>query len=148
MDVSQITESVYIAARVQDKHLEAVRQLDPGLVISMILELRPPLVLAEHGIRVLWLRTVDFPLIPIPIRTLRRGVDAALPVIRDGGRVLVFCRGGRHRSVAMACSILIGTGYTSGKAMELVSSKREAADPWAWHIQRQIRKFGATWYRP
>jgi hypothetical protein len=94
---------------------------------------------------VLWLRTFDFPLIPIPLKTLKRGVEAALPVIHDGGRVLVFCEGGRHRSVAMACCILIGQGYPADEGMQLVSSTREVADPYAWHIQRQIRRFEAFW---
>jgi hypothetical protein len=68
-------------------------------------------------------------------------VEAALPVIEDGGRVLVFCEAGRHRSVAMASCILIGLGYPADEAMQLVSTKREVADPYAWHIQRQIRRF-------
>jgi hypothetical protein len=103
----------------------------------MIVHQRPPKAVTDSGLRVLWLRTFDFPLIPIPLKTLTRGVDAALPVIQDGGRVLVFCEGGRHRSVAMArlkrlrhC-ILIGLGYSADGTMELVSNKREVADPYA-----------------
>ena len=145
MDISRITDSVYVSARVRYKDLEAVLQLDPGLVISMILERRPPAFLSEHGLPVLWLRTVDLPLIPIPLRTLRRGVEAAVPVIDEGRRVLVFCQGGRHRSVAMACCILISTGLSAEEAMKLVDSRRAAADPWAWHIQRQIRRFETDW---
>ena len=145
LDISQITENLYIFSRVKDEHLEDVLQLDPGLIISMILERRPHRALSEGGMSVLWLRTVDFPLIPIPLRTLNRGVKAALPVIRDGGRVLVFCQGGRHRSVAMAASILIGLGYSADEAMQLISSNRVVADPYAWHIQRQIRRFEAHW---
>lgn len=93
----------------------------------------------------LWLRTFDFPLIPIPLKTLKQGVEAALPVTQDRGPVLVFCEGGRHRSVAMACCILIGQGYTADEGMQLVSSKREVADPYARHIQRQIRRFETLW---
>lgn len=96
----------------------------------------------------LWLRAFDFPLIPIPLKTLSRGVEAALPVIQDGYRVLVFCEGGRHRSVAMASCILIGLGYSADDAMDLISRKRGVADPYAWHIQRQIRRFEATHRRP
>jgi hypothetical protein len=145
MDVSQITEQVYIAARIKDVDLEAILQLDPGLIISMIVQRRPPKALTAAGLEVLWLRTFDFPLIPIPLKTLKRGVEAALPVIQEGRRVLIFCEGGRHRSVAMASCILIGQGYSADEAMELISSKREVADPRAWHIQRQIRRFEALW---
>jgi hypothetical protein len=144
-DISQITENLYLASRLKGEQLEDILQLDPGLIISMILERRPPEAVTEAGLKVLWLRTVDIPLIPIPLRTLNRGVEAALPVIQGGDRVLVFCQGGRHRSVAMASCILIGLGYPAGEAMQLISSKREAADPYAWHIQRQIGRFEARW---
>ena len=147
LDISQITENLYLSSRVKDEHLEDVLQLDPALIISMIFERRPINAMTEQGLQVLWLRTVDFLLVPIPLRTLKRGVEAALPVILDGGRVLVFCQGGRHRSVAMVSSILIGLGYSADEAMQLVSSKREVADPYAWHVQRQIRRFEAHWLR-
>jgi protein tyrosine phosphatase (PTP) superfamily phosphohydrolase (DUF442 family) len=145
MDVSQITDYLYISSQVKDEHIEAVRKIDPRLVISMIIQTRPPSELEEPPMSVLWLRTVDFVLIPIPIRTLNRGVETALPVIRQGHRVLVFCEGGVHRSVAMASCILIGMGYSADEAMQLVSSQRKVADPFAWHIQRQIRKFASYW---
>ena len=145
MDITQITEYLYIASRIKGDDLQAILQLDPGLIISMIVQRRPPRVLSEEGLEVLWLRTFDFFLIPIPLRTLKRGVEAALPVIHGGGRVLVFCEAGRHRSVAMAACILIGQGYSADEAMQLISSKRQVADPYAWHIQRQIRRFEALW---
>ena len=91
----------------------------------------------------LWLRTFDFPLTPIPVKTLNRAVGAAMPVIQNGGRVLVYCEGGRRRSVAMVSCILIGQGYPAGAAMQLISSRREVADPYFWHIQRLIRRFEA-----
>jgi protein tyrosine phosphatase (PTP) superfamily phosphohydrolase (DUF442 family) len=145
MDISQITENLYIASQVKGDHLEDILQLDPGLIISMIVQRRPPRALTEEGLKVLWLRTFDFPLLPIPLKTLTRGVEAALPVIQDGGRVLVFCEGGRRRSVAMASCILIGMGSSADEAMQFISSKRQVADPYAWHIQRQIRRFEAYW---
>jgi len=145
MDISEITENLYISSRVEEDDLEAIRRLDPGLIISMIIHRRPPRILSESGLSVLWLRTIDFPLIPIPIRTLNRGVEAALPVIHDGGRVLIFCEAGRHRSVAMASCILIGMGCSAEQAMQLIGERREVADPWAWHIRRQIRRFEAYW---
>ena len=148
MDISEITENLYISSRVEEDDLEAIRRLDSGLIISMIIHRRPPRILSESGLSVLWLRTIDFPLIPIPIRTLNRGVEAALPVIHDGGRVLIFCEAGRHRSVAMASCILIGMGYSAEQAMQLISERREVADPWAWHIRRQIRRFEAYWNSP
>jgi hypothetical protein len=45
----------------------------------------------------------------------------------------------------MASCILIGQGYAADEAMQLISNKRKVADPYAWHIQRQIRRFEASW---
>jgi protein-tyrosine phosphatase len=115
-----------------------LQQLNLGLVIDMLATRPPP---RKLQVPALWLRTFDFPLLPIPLRTLHRGVKAALPVIQAGRGVLVYCQGGRHRSVAMASAILIAMGYTAQDAMELVSKRRSVADPWAGHIQRQIRRF-------
>jgi hypothetical protein len=111
----------------------------------MIVQRKPPEALAQPPRMVLWLRTFDFPLFPIPMRTLNRGVEAALPVIEEGHRVHVFCEGGRRRSVAMASCILIGKGFSADDAMRLVKEKHEIADPYIWYIQRRIRKFEEYW---
>jgi protein-tyrosine phosphatase len=96
-------------------------------------------------VQLLWLPTFDNPLMPMPVSTLQRGVEAALPVIADGYRVLVHCRAGVHRSVAMACCVLIGMGQTADEAMELVKEQRSVADPDTWYIQRRIYKFEKVW---
>jgi protein tyrosine phosphatase (PTP) superfamily phosphohydrolase (DUF442 family) len=147
MNVSQITDYLYISTVLKDRDLEAVRELDVRLVIAMIAHIRPPRRLAELPVEVVWLRTFDFFLLPIPLRTLYRGVEAALPVIGDGDSVLVYCQAGRHRSVAMASAILIGMGYSADGAMARIVEKRLVADPWARHIQRQIRRFEKYWRR-
>ena len=74
MDISQITESLYVASRVKGEHVEDLLQLDPGLTISMIVNHRPPKALAEANLDVLWLRTFDFPLIPIPYGKLSQSL--------------------------------------------------------------------------
>ncbi|MGC9333784.1 MAG: hypothetical protein ACP5JJ_06540 [Anaerolineae bacterium] len=147
MNVSQITDYLYISTVLKDQDVEAVRELDVRLVIGMIAHIRPPRRLAELPVKVVWLRTFDFFLLPIPLRTLYRGVQAALPVIGDGDSVLVYCQAGRHRSVAMASAILIGMGDSADEAMTRIVEKHLVADPWAWHIQRQIRRFEKYWRR-
>jgi hypothetical protein len=146
MEISKITDYLYIAPRKAITEQDGLEDLNPGLLIDMIAYRRPPRLSEDLQIRILWLRTFDFPLLPIPVRTLFRGVEAALPVIENGHSVLVYCEAGRHRSAAMASAILIAKGYTAQDAMQLISEQREVADPWAYHIQRQIRKFEARWY--
>jgi protein-tyrosine phosphatase len=107
--------------------------------------IRPASVYTQPPFRMLTLRTFDFVLLPIPIHKLKKGVEVALPVIQIGESVLIYCRAGRHRSVAMGACILIAMGHTADEAMQLVREGRSAADPHAWHIERQIRKFEEEW---
>jgi len=99
---------------------------------------RPPVTL-------LWLPTFDNIFLPMPIKTLNKGVRAALPVIENGDSVLVHCKSGVHRSVAQAACVLIAKGYTADDAMQLIKEKRAVADPDARHIQSRIRKFANQW---
>ena len=143
-DISKITDYLYISAFPEAEHAETIRALNVRLIISM------PLQTPRHEVRTppiqwLHLRTIDSPLTPIPIFMLRHGVEAALPVIKDGYAVLVHCRAGVHRSVAMACCILIGMGYSAADATQLVKEKRAVADPDIWYIRKRIEKFERSW---
>lgn len=144
MDISQITEYLYIAAHPKAEDADAVKELHVRLILNMIF-IRPAKVYQQDPFRMLTLRTFDSIFLPIPIGKLERGVRAALPVINSGDSVLVYCREGRHRSVAMAAAVLIGLDQTADQAMQLIKSKRSKADPYAWHIQRRIRKFEKVW---
>src|SRR5690606_17584097 len=96
-------------------------------------------------IEVVHLPSTDFILMPIPMEMLHKGVAAALPVIESGGGVAIFCKQGRRRSVAMACCVLIGLGYSAEEAMRLVVEKRPVADPYIWRIRRRIERFEQEW---
>ena len=143
-DVSEITDYLYISAWPSGDHAEEIRALNVRLILSMHW-IKPSRTLGHPPVKLLWLPTFDNPLMPMPIRTLLRGVEAALPVIQDGYRVLVHCRAGVHRSVAMACCVLIGMGQTADQAMQLVKEKRSVADPNAWYIERRIYAFEQHW---
>jgi hypothetical protein len=143
-DVSAITDYLYISAWPRGDHAEEIRALNVRLILSMHW-IKPSRTLGHPPVRLLWLPTIDKPLFPMPIPTLQRGVEAALPVIQEGYAVLVHCRAGVHRSVAMACCVLIGMGQTAEEAMALVKQKRSVADPYAWYIRRRIYKFEQFW---
>jgi len=143
-DISQITETIYISAWPRGEHAEEIRSLGIRLILSMHW-MRPSNALRHPPVELLWLPTFDTPLTPMPIKTLERGVDAALPVIEAGGGVLVHCRAGVHRSVAMACCVLIAEGYSADEAMDLVKDKRAVADPDVWYIKRRILRFERYW---
>ena len=142
--ISQITDYLYISAWPEGKHIEQIVSLGVHLVLSM--HLLPPVKLLGHDrFRLLWLPTFDNPRFPISIKTLTKGVKAALPTTQNGQAVLTHCKEGKHRSVAQAACVLIGMDYTADDAMRLIKEKRAVADPYAEYIQVRIRKFESQW---
>ena len=139
-DLSQITEYLFISSLPKTEHAFHIESLGVRLVISMPLY-RAPRKFREPPFEFVHCPCIDTPITPIPMFILHRGVRAALPVIDRGDAVLVHCRAGVHRSVAQACCILIAKGYSIERAMELVSERREAADPYVGYIRRRIEKF-------
>ena len=134
-----------MGAQPRAEHAEELRARDVRLIISMIGTARPAAAFAEPPFRLLWLRTYDTFLTPIPISKLMEGVQAALPVIHGGGRVFTFCAQGRHRSAAMGAAILIAMGHSADEAMRLLRAGRRVARPQTWYIKRQIKKFEKHW---
>ncbi|MFN2158759.1 MAG: hypothetical protein ACK2U3_07095 [Anaerolineales bacterium] len=143
-DISQITDQLFISSWPEGEHYQEILELNIRLILSMHW-MRPSKSLEQPPVKLLWLWTVDTPLTPLPMSKLRRGVEAALPVIRDGYGVLSHCRAGIHRGAAMACCVLIGLGYSASEAIRLVESKRQIADPGIWYIRRRIEKFERVW---
>lgn len=143
-DISEITDQLYIASRLHARHVESVRDLDIDLILSTIW-LAPTRGLRREPFRSLWLPLVDSPLVPLPLFILRRGARAAVLVMASGGKVLIYCRGGIHRSVAMASCILIARGMAADEAMALITDYRPVADPHAPYIERRIRAFEKDW---
>jgi hypothetical protein len=144
LDLSRITDTLYVSAYPTTDHVPQLKALPVSLMLS--LPVRPPHASVRHSAaRWMHLPCIDSPVTPIPMLLLWRGVDAALPVMAEGGIVLVHCRYGKHRSVVQACAILIGQGYSPLDAMNLVKEQRPGADPFAWYIESRIRKFAQTW---
>lgn len=145
MDYSKITDYLYIGKTPRPESYDELRKLGVQLVINMRVERRPFKDPGEVPMKVLWLPTFDSPLIPIPIRALVRGAEAALETIDQGGKVYVHCAGGVHRGVAMGAAVLIAQGYSADEAMDLIKEKRGVADPRVWYIRRRIERFEKTW---
>lgn len=145
MDYSAVNEVLIIGTTPSVQDYALLESLGVRLVINMRLE-RPP-YRNRHvpSLRLLWLPTLDSPFFPIPMHVFRRGVKAALEVIRNGGRVYVHCAAGRHRGVAMAAAILIALGHTPEQAMSLIKEKRAVADPEIWYIRWRILRFAEMW---
>lgn len=144
MDISQITPRLFVSAWPDEGDSIHLRDLGVRLVISMTRS-EPLSEFCSDPLRWVHEPSIDSPLTPIPISRLLDGVAAAIPVLAEGDGVLCHCRWGRHRSVAMACAILIAQGCSADAAMGLVAEKRDAADPSAFWIAPRIRKFERLW---
>ena len=147
IDISKVTDYLYVGSRVGKEHADELKVLNFNLIISMIGQMRPDEVYTLPPFRTLWIKAYDTFFTPIPVKKLLVGVEAALPVIQNKGKVLVFCMEGKRRSVAMAAAILISMGHTSEEAGDLLTTARKAADPRMWYIRRQIGAFEQYWHK-
>ena len=144
-DLSQITDYLFLSSLPKDEYAEHIFSLGIRLVISMPVY-KPPRVYQHEPFQFVHCPSLDSRWTPIPQFILKRGVQRALPVIDEQGHaVLVHCKEGIHRSVAMACCILVAKGCTAEGAMNLVKEKREKADPYAGYIRKRIEIFAAHW---
>jgi hypothetical protein len=134
-DVTPITDYLYISAWPRGDFAKKIGEMNVRLVLSMHW-IKPSSSMGQPPLKLLWLPTFDNFLMLMPIPTLQRGVEAALPVVTEGYRVLVHCR---------ACCVLIGKGLSADESMKLVKEKRSVADPYARHIQPRIYLFEQQW---
>jgi len=145
MNFSKITDNLFIGDTPRREEYDFLRDLGVRLVINMRFDRRPVLDPHQPPLDFLWLRTFDNPVLPIPIRSLMRGVHAALETFREGGKVYTHCARGRHRGVAMGAAILIALGYDPQEAIELIKVQRPIADPDVFYIRRRILRFAHAW---
>jgi protein tyrosine phosphatase (PTP) superfamily phosphohydrolase (DUF442 family) len=145
MDFSQITNDLFIGTTPTATDYNLLRDLGVRLVINMRFMRGPQPDLHPEALNFLWLRTIDSPIILVPIQKLIQGTQAALETIRNGGRVYSHCAKGRHRSVAMGAAILIAQGHTPETAMQLIKKQRPIADPGMYYIRSRILQFAQSW---
>jgi len=145
MDFSQITNDLFIGTMPIATDYDHLRDLGVRLVINMRFMRGPQPDLHPEALNFLWLRTIDSPIILVPIQKLIQGTQAALETIRNGGRVYSHCAKGRHRSVAMGAAILIAQGHTPETAMQLIKKQRPIADPGMYYIRNRILRFAQSW---
>ena len=145
MDCSLITDTLYLGTTPEQKDYDYLRRLGITLVINMRVEKSPNHDPHPEPIFTLHFRTFDHPFFPISTHVLEKGARAALDEITRGGTIFVHCYGGRHRSVAMAASILIAQGYAPEAAMNLLKENHSKADPDIWYIRSRILKFAKRW---
>ena len=148
MNYSKITDDLLIGTTPGARDYKILHNLGVRLVINMRIHPRHHSVDDDPKVNYLWLPTFDNPLLPIPVRALIRGANAALDEIGRGGKIYTYCARGRHRSVAMGAAILIAQGLPPEAAIGLIQKGRPVADPNAFYIRRRISLFGCLWSSP
>ena len=145
MNLSQITDELFIGTTPSVSDYDQLRSLGVRLVINMRYTSPPAHDSHSQPIPALWLPSIDSPFFPLSIPKLMLGSQAALTTIQNGGKVFAHCAYGRHRGPAMGSCILIAQGYDPQAAMELIVERREAANPFAFYIRPRILKFAEEW---
>ncbi len=143
-DISQITTYLCLSSWPEGKHRDEILEQNIRLILCMHYRL-PERALRQPPLRLVWLPTIDLPLTPIPLSFLQRGAHEALAVIQAGYSVLVHCKYGVHRSVAMACCVLVAMGHPAQEAIQMVKDRRAAADPDADWVHSRILAFEQAW---
>jgi hypothetical protein len=144
---SNITDNLFIGTTPLASDYDGLRELGIQLIINMRFSHGPYPDPHHTPIRLLWLRTIDSPLIPMPVSKLVIGARAALETILLGGKVYVHCAYGRHRGPAMGSCVLIAQGYEPESAMKLIMERRLVANPKAYYIRPRIMSFAREWQR-
>lgn len=144
-EFSSITDDLFIGNTPLASDYDGLRELGIQLIINMRFSRGPYPDPHETPIRLLWLRTIDSPFVPIPVSRLITGARAALETILLGGKVYVHCAYGRHRGPAMGSCVLIAQGHKPEEAMRLVTKGRPVADPYIYYIRSRILKFAQEW---
>jgi hypothetical protein len=145
MNFSPITDNLFVGTSPTRRDFETLRELGVSLVINMRWVPYPRPLVGDPSIRYMWLHTFDNPFLPIPLRSLLKGVQEALKEIQSGGKVYTHCAKGRHRSAAMAAAILIAQGTDPFEAIRLIKERRPIADPNIFYIRRRIELFARHW---
>jgi protein tyrosine phosphatase (PTP) superfamily phosphohydrolase (DUF442 family) len=145
MNLSKITDQLYIGTTPGTKDYETLHSLGVSLVINMRFGAPPRHDPHSPPMKSLWLPAIDSPFFPIPMWMLKTGVNEALKVIESQGVVFTHCSRGRHRGPAVGACILIAQGRSVEQAMELIKQQRPVADPEVWYIRRRIMKFAREW---
>lgn len=147
MNFSKITNDLFIGTTPLTEDYRRLYDLGVKLVINMRYLVGPHENPFDLPIDLLWLRTIDSPLFPIPIRKLLYGASKALEVIRSGGKVYTHCEHGRHRGAAMGAAVLIAQGHSPETAIQLIKQFRPISDPQVFYIRNRILRFAYQWQR-
>lgn len=129
MDITWVTDRIAVGGGIwNEENMAAVSRAGITHIIDMQIEFDDTPLAEPHGITVCW-NPVDDDFEPKPSEVFERGVDFALGALeKNGAKVLVHCAAGVHRAPMMALALLGVMGWSMEDAMNLIETRRPAAD--------------------
>lgn len=140
-EYSKITHTILMGTTPRPQDYILLKKVGVTLVVNM----RADKKAYSNVIPVVQVPTLDSRFFPIKPHKLNKAVKLSQQALKNNGKVYIFCRGGRHRSLVMCAAILVSQGLTAKEAMELIKKQRTAADPEAKHIKKATIKFEDWW---
>ena len=129
MDISWVTERIAVGGGIWNAdNMEAVSRAGIPHIIDMQLEFDDTPLARPHGIAVCW-NPVDDDFEPKPPEVFALGVEFGLAALDGNGtKLFVHCAAGVHRAPMMTLALLGVMGWTVEDGMDLIESRRPAAD--------------------
>jgi protein-tyrosine phosphatase len=141
MDVTWLTDRIAVGGGIWNaENMAAVARAGMTHIIDMQIEFDDTELALPHEIEVLW-NPVDDDFQPKPPEIFERGVNFAREALDDdGSKLLIHCAAGVHRAPMMALAVLCSMGWKIGEAMQLIGTRRPAAD-FAEVYVRSVERF-------
>jgi protein-tyrosine phosphatase len=129
MDITWVTDRIAVGGGIWTaENMAAVSRAGITHILDMQIEFDDTPLAKPHGIAVCW-NPVDDDFEPKPAEVFVRGVEFGLGALEDdGAKLFVHCAAGVHRAPMMALALLGVLGWTVENAMDLIETKRPAAD--------------------
>jgi protein-tyrosine phosphatase len=129
MDITWVTDRIAVGGGIWTaENMAAVSRAGITHIIDMQIEFDDTALAGRHGIVVCW-NPVDDDFEPKPPEVFERGVEFARAALEENGaKLLVHCAAGVHRAPMMTLALLGAMGWTMDDAMNLIETRRPAAD--------------------
>jgi len=129
MDMTWLTDRIAVGGGIWNgKNMEAVARAGITHIIDMQIEFDDTPLAEPHGIEVYW-NPIDDDFEPKPAQVFEGGVEFALAALdENGSKLFVHCAAGVHRAPMMTLALLGAMGWSVEEAVDLIESRRPAAD--------------------
>jgi protein-tyrosine phosphatase len=129
MDITWVTDRIAVGGGIWTAdNMAAVSRAGITHIIDMQIEFDDTPLAGPHGIAICW-NPVDDDFEPKPPGVFARGVGFALAALKEPqAKLFVHCAAGVHRAPMMTLALLGVMGWTVEDAMDLIETRRPAAD--------------------